>query len=126
MEKILYFLIYLVAAATILFWIHKSLKIAYSFLIKFYRMYLVKIWIVSSLDEETIQGEETIQYSTIWGNTVYILLMFFAMFSNSSGQGDTSDWGKKSILDWIHTFFAWPTKFRQWNQNLRTEINWVK
>ena len=29
----------------------------------------MKTWIVSSLDEETIQGEET-----IWGNTVCILL----------------------------------------------------
>ena len=46
---------HIVAAATILFWIHLG---NYS---NFHFPYVMKTWIVSSLDEETIQGEETNQ-----------------------------------------------------------------
>ena len=50
----------------------------------------MKTWIVSSLDEETIQGDETIQGRKlqIWGNTV---LSFF-LYSKLESEQNKGSW----------------------------------
>ena len=76
---------HIVAAATILFWIHLVRK-----LFKFSFPLCNEIWIVSSLDEETIQGEETIQFSDSknpflmadWFISFFLFNLFFQMSKN--------------------------------------------
>ena len=55
----------------------------------------MKTWIVSSLDEETIQGEET-----IWGNTVFVL-----GFNNFILEENKNIYGHAFTPSWIISAF---------------------